>query len=353
MLYMSVLESIQNDDHGWGWKAGETSQTEPTSYALRALVGAGVREYVPLVFVRMTLASTNDEVRVLNQELAKLRSDLDARVREQIPGVIKERDRLFQEVKELQTVRKQDARRFEEEIDRLQAILENSSRETRIRIERILDEARNYYVSVEEGVSRLRTGAGRLLISWAVYGLVLTIAVSMYLLGRTPSFPVPLGAGIVTALTVILVVISILVWRRYRGLDIVRSKTARTFRNTIGRISEMPFEDLRMADVPSRKISEDAIYLRRAFERLAMISRELPLRERYEVLSAVEKVVSAPTDIRPFLARELLELEMMEMGRIPRYVLPELERALDQLSRFEVPSSIMRREFLRLRERVL
>jgi len=155
------LRALQNGDGGWGWKSGEVSQTEPTGYALLALVNSGVNQYVPLATALSVLEGVTEETTVLKQQLRRLEQDIDARVEERIPNVIEERNKLQTRVKELSAA--SDRLRLEQERrERLEADIEAIRHRSRY--------ALDYYESVvTQGreVRRQFTIAGAALMGYA------------------------------------------------------------------------------------------------------------------------------------------------------------------------------------------
>ncbi|MGV9373095.1 hypothetical protein [Micromonospora tulbaghiae] len=100
---IALLTSFMNVDGGWGVQRGEVSGTEYTALALGALVESGVGRFVPCRAAEKVILQITARAEALEAERDRLKQDFDDRVEQQCGRVLRERDKLRQEIEDVKT----------------------------------------------------------------------------------------------------------------------------------------------------------------------------------------------------------------------------------------------------------
>jgi Prenyltransferase and squalene oxidase repeat len=95
------LRGAANADGGWGAGPGEPSNVEVTALAVEALVAAGNTSFVPLRLAETAVADLQEDVRAARAESEARSGDIQRAVDAQCGELLKERDALKAETREL------------------------------------------------------------------------------------------------------------------------------------------------------------------------------------------------------------------------------------------------------------
>jgi hypothetical protein len=102
-LALRFLLKQQAEDGGWGWAVGDSSEVEPTSTVIRALLDGGVNEFVPLSAAIDVLKSTLEENVELRQARQAIEADIEFQVQQRIKNIIETKEKLELRAVQLET----------------------------------------------------------------------------------------------------------------------------------------------------------------------------------------------------------------------------------------------------------